>query len=219
VSGRISPTTPAPRVPLAALTTVLLAALAAPPALADASRRASGCSVERTAVDAEGVGTFVSECHWAVSHALVRCIFTNRELLDSTNPSLSSRALPDGRVLNVHSIGFPIADRQVTIESVYEELPDGGLRSRYWRSARQEPLERGRVQVRIDEGVWEILPDGSGGTLLRYEMRYDPGGSLEPWLVRRLQAPGIERSLVEIRDAAKALAAGEAAAPSGAPSE
>jgi hypothetical protein len=100
---------------------------------------------------------------------------------------------------------------------VYEELPDGGLRSRYWRSARQEPLEPGRVQVRIDEGVWEILPDGSGGTLLRYEMRYDPGGSLEPWLVRRLQAPGIERSLVEIRDAAEALAAGESdPRPSGA---
>ena len=219
MSERISPTTPAPRVPLAVLTAVLLAALAAPPALADASSRESGCSVERTAVDAEGVGTFVSECHWTVSHALVRRIFTNRELLDSANPTLSSRALPDGRVLNVHSPGFPIADRQVTIETVYEELPDGGLRGRYGRSARQEPLEPGRVQVRIDEGVWEIRPDGSGGTLLRYEMRYDPGGSLEPWLVRSLQAPGIERSLVEIRDAAEALATGEATAPSGAPSE
>ena len=117
-----------------------------------------------------------------------------------------SRALPDGRVVNVQTPGWPISDRQSTLEVAHEALPGGGLRDRYRAARLQEPLGPGRVQVRIDEGTWEIRQDGAGGTLLRYEMRYDPGGNLDPWIVRRFQTPGIARSLREIRSAAEALA-------------
>ncbi len=190
------------------LTAAVIFSLAASAAAAEEGRSSGGCVVRRTTVDAEGIGTFHSECRWPIAHELVQRVFQNRELLASENSSLAeSRELPDGRVVNVHSVGFPIADRQVTLESVSETLPDGGLRDRYWKSERQEPLAKGRVQVRIDEGVWEIRPDGAGGTLLTYEMRYDPGGNLEPWLVRRFQTAGIERSLAELRVGAERLAA------------
>ena len=197
------------------LTAVATAALCAAPLLAalpalasEPEASAPGCTVVRTATDAEGVGTFVSECRWTVAFEFVERVFTEDDLLEDANSNLGDGVdLGDGRSINVHTPGFPIADRQSTLEGEREPLPGGGFRSRYWQSARQAPVEPGRVQVRIDEGTWEIRPGEGGGTALRYEMRYDAGGNLAPWVVRRFQAKGIATSLDEMRRAAEVLAA------------
>ena len=166
-----------------------------------------GCSVRRTAVDAEGVGTFTSECDWAVPFEFVARAFSDDELMQEANSNLGEgRDLGDGRRISTYS-HFGVADRQVTLEGAREDLPGGGFRSRYWMSPRQAPLARGRVQVRVDEGTWEIAPAPGGGTRVRFEMRHDAGGNLSPWLVRTFQAPGIARSLDELRAAAEKLAA------------
>jgi hypothetical protein len=193
---------------LTAIATAALCAAALPALASEPEATAPGCTVVRTATDAEGVGTFVSECRWAVAYEFVERAFSDDELLEEANSNLGEGIdLGDGRSINVHTPGFPIADRQSTLESQREPLPGGGFRSLYWQSARQAPLEPGRVQVRIDEGTWQIRPAEGGGTALRYEMRYDAGGNLAPWVVRRFQAKGIATSLDEMRRAAEALAA------------
>jgi hypothetical protein len=175
---------------------------------ARAAADAQGCTVRRAAVDASGIATFVSECEWRIGFAFVERVFSDDELMAEANSNLGEgQDLGDGRSVNVYTPGRGVSDRQVTLENAREPLPGGGFRSRYWKSARQAPLAAGRVEVAIDEGVWEIAPAPGGGTRIRYEMRHDPGGSLAPWLVRRFQAPGIERSLDELRIAAERLAA------------
>ncbi len=75
--------------------------------------------------------------------------------------------------------------------------------------AEEGPTRRGcprsplSLQIPLDEGWWEIRPDGVGGTRLRYAVRYDAGGNLKPWIVRRFQKAGINRSMEEIRLAAE----------------
>jgi hypothetical protein len=188
------------------LITVLLSLTLADAGLADEAR-AAGCVVRRTAVDASGVGTFVSECDWAVAFEFVARAFSDDELMREANSNLGEgEDLGDGRRISTYS-HFGVADRQVTLESAREELPTGGFRSRYWMSPRQAPLAPGRVQVRVDEGMWEIAPAPGRGTRVRFEMRHDAGGNLSPWLVRKFQAPGIARSLHELRGAAEMLAA------------
>jgi hypothetical protein len=175
--------------------------------------RTAGCVVRRTAVDASGVGTFVSECSWDVAFEFVARAFSDDELMRGANSNLGEgEDLGDGRRISTYS-HFGVADRQVTLESAREELPTGGFRSRYWMSPRQAPLVPGRVQVRVDEGAWEIEPAPGGGTRVRFEMRHDAGGNLSPWLVRKFQAPGIARSLAELRSAAEKLAARSSATP------
>ena len=183
----------------------LLSALASALVLpSQAGADAQGCTVQRIAVDEDGVGRFLSECTWRVGFAFVERVFFDDELMAEANSNLGEgECLGDGREVNVYTPGFGITDRQVTLESEREPLPGGGFRSRYWKSARQAPLAAGRVEVAIDEGVWEIAPAPGGGTRVRFEMRHDPGGNLAPWLVRRFQAPGIERSLDELRVAAE----------------
>ena len=183
-----------------------------------ASADAPGCSIERVAVDANGIATFRSECRWQVAFPFVERVFLDDALMEEANPNLGEgEDLGDGRSVNVYTPGYGIADRQVTLESEREPLPSGGFRSRYRMSPRQAPLRTGRVQVAVDEGTWEISPAPGGGTLVRYEMRHDPGGNLAPWVVRRFQAPGIARSLDELRLAAERLSAATPAVASAPP--
>lgn len=187
------------------LTLAVVLVLAAP-ALADVGATSEGCSVERTGEDARGVGVYVSRCHWPLPFEIVERAFSDDDLMEASNENLAeARDLGDGRSVNVHT-HFGVADRQSTLEGVREPLPGGGVRHRYWASPRQAPLEPGRVQVLVDEGVWDITPDGAGGTRVLFEMRYDPGGNLKPWLIRRFQAAGIASSLESLRRSAAALA-------------
>lgn len=185
---------------------LVLALFFAAAAQADVEATSEGCTVARTSEDARGVGTYLSECHWPLAVELVVRAFSDRRLMEASNPNLGEmRDLGDGRSMSVHT-HFGVADRQSTVEGMSEPLPGGGLLQRYRSAARQAPLAPGRVQVLVDEGVWEIAPDGAGGTKLRFEMRYDPGGNLRPWLIRRFQAAGIADSLEALRRSAESLA-------------
>ncbi len=180
---------------------LLLLALAAP-----VSAHASDCNVTLARTD-QGVGTFVSTCRWPIEPRFVTAIVGNSQRLAEVSTSLAeSHKLSDGRVVNVHSPGWPIADRQSTLAIEKTPLADGGLLLAYRLADAQEPLGRGRVQARRDEGRWESRADGRGGTQIRYETRYDPGGDLPSSLVRRVEHSSIEETLGEILRAAHALA-------------
>jgi hypothetical protein len=184
-----------------------LAGLALAIALPAHAEAELGCTVERTRVDAAGVATFSAACRWPVPPRLVAEIVAEPALIAAASSSLAeSTRLGDGRVLNVHSVGWPIDDRQSTLATERTWLPDGGLLLTYTLAAEQEPLARGRVQVRRDDGRWEIRSDGAGGTLLRYEQTYDAGGSLPVGLVQRTVRASIEESLAELRAAAEKTA-------------
>lgn len=155
------------------------------------------------AVDARGVATVAAECHWPVAPEAVLSTLRNPAKLGEALSSLAEcRRLPDGRVLEVHSVGWPLEDRQVTLEWREAALEDGGLRIHVQRAQLQEPLVAGRAAILESEGRWEIRPDGVGGTRLWYQSRYDAGGNLKPWLVRRFQKDGVASSLEELRSAA-----------------
>jgi hypothetical protein len=144
-----------------------------------------------------------ARCAWDVAPASVLAILRDPARLGAALDALGEcRRLADGRILQVHSVGWPIDDRQVTLDWREEPLENGGARFVYGRAARQEPLAAGRVAIAVDEGTWEVSASAGGGTALVYTSRYDAGGALEPFLVRRFQRDGIARSLVELREAA-----------------
>jgi len=163
-----------------------------------------GCTVERTRVDAAGIATFAAACRWPVAARTVAEIVADPAQIAAASSSLAeSTRLGEGRVLNVHAVGWPIDDRQSTLATEKTWLADGGLVLTYSLAREQEPLGEGRVQVRRDDGRWEIRGDGAGGTQLRYEQTYDAGGSLPVSLVQRTVRSSIESSLAELRAAAE----------------
>jgi hypothetical protein len=185
-----------------ALAIAAAAGAAAQPLERGAEIRRAGCRVYTESVDTNGVATVTAECRWPLELSAVLATLRNPQKLTAALTSLGDwRRLPDGRVLQVHRVGWPLADRQVTLDWRERALPTGGIRFEYRRAARQEPLGKGRVGIREDEGRWEIRPDGERGTRLVYTSRYDAGGALKPFLVRRFQRHGIASSLEELRTA------------------
>ena len=169
---------------------------------ANAEIRRAGCRIYTKAVDPGGVATVAAECRWPLAHDAVLALLRSPQRLRDAITSLAEcRKLPDGRVVQVHRVGWPLGDRQVTLDWRERRLPAGGVRFDYRRAQQQEPLGAGRVEIREDEGRWEIRPDGAGGTRLVYTSRYDAGGALRPFVVRRFQKHGIASSLEELRAA------------------
>jgi hypothetical protein len=164
----------------------------------------TGCAVSSGGADGGGVDPVTADCRWPIPPETVIETVRNQGDIDQVLSFVSeSSVLRDGRVMQVHRMGRGLADRQVTLRFQAYALPDGGLRLDFRRAREQESLRDGRVQVARDRGWWEVHPDGRGGTHLRYSVRYDPGGSLQPWLVRRFKKAGIARSMREVRRAAE----------------
>ena len=162
------------------------------------------CTVRVVGKDARGVAEIAATCLWPVPHGRVEEILRDQGNIDDVLSSVSeSTLLADGRVLQVHSLGFGIADRQVTLAFRIESLEDSGIRLHFRRAPLQEHLQKGRVEIRVDTGFWQVSSDGGGGTRLDYSVRYDAGGHLEPWLVARFMRSGVERSMAEVRRAAE----------------
>lgn len=184
----------------------------------DAAARedSAGCRIRTVAVDEEGIATVEAHCRWDVTPAWLVSILRDPAQLDAALSTLSEcRAVPGGRV-EVHTVGWPIADRQVTLDWSEHSLSGGGARFHFARSARQEPLRAGRVAVSLEEGFWEVRPAAGGGARLEYSTRYDAGGNLRPSVTRGFQRSGIAHALAELRAAAERLEAGArdvAAAP------
>ena len=168
----------------------------------------AGCAIARARTDAAGVATYTAECRWPVAPHFVAAIVGNAKAIAAVSSSLAeSTKLPDGRVLNVHSPGWPVDDRQSTLAIERAPLEEGGLLLSYRLAREQAPLAAGRVQARRDEGRWEIRSDGAGGTRLHYEATYDAGGSLPVSLVQRTVRRSLAESLGELRAAAEASSA------------
>ncbi len=162
------------------------------------------CSVRVVGKDTHGVAEIAATCRWPVPHGRVEEVLRDQDNIDEVLSSVSeSTLLADGRVLQVHSLGFGIADRQVTLAFRIESLEDSGIRLHFHRALEQEHLQKGRVEIRVDNGFWRVSSDGGGGTRLDYSVRYDAGGHLEPWLVTRFMRSGVERSMAEVRRAAE----------------
>ena len=168
----------------------------------------AGCRIRTAHVDARGVATVEADCAWHLAPAALLAVLRDPAQLGAALSTLGEcRRMPDGRLLQVHTVGWPLDDRQITLDWRETALPDGGVRLDYQRAARQEPLGNGRVQILEDSGLWEIRGDGPGDTKLHYTSRYDAGGNLKPWVVRRFQKEGIANSMEELAAAARALAA------------
>ncbi|MCK6530629.1 START domain-containing protein [Myxococcota bacterium] len=184
--------------------------LAAAPALAASGgerkkvAERAGCAISVGDRDARGTELVIADCAWPVPPGKVVAAVTRAADHDVYLSSVKeSTALPDGRVLQVHQASG-IGDRQITLDFTTRRFDDGGVKVSWTRSATQEPLVSGRVDCPLDDGAWEVHPDGQGGSKVTYTLRYDPGGKVPLWLVRAFQKGGMADLVEEMRKAAAA---------------
>ena len=112
-----------------------------------------------------------------------------------------SNPLGGDRYMQVHQADG-ISDRQITLKYTNEQRPDGGFRTSWTRDDPQEPLGDGRVDAPVDDGYWDVIPNGSGSTV-EYGLLYDPGGRVPKWIVNGFQKGGTMDIVGQMKAAAK----------------
>ena len=55
----------------------------------------------------------------------------------------------------------------------------------------------------VDSGFWEVVDNGSGGSTIRYELRYLPGGYAPPFMVRWFLGSGMQVFVGQLRSYAE----------------
>lgn len=157
----------------------------------------AGCSISVGDRDANGLDLIIADCVWPVATDKVIAAVKGPETHDFLGSVKESTKLPDGRIKQVH-VASGIADRGITLSFTDQTLPDGGFKTSWTRAAKQEPLGEDIVDVPVDDGWWEVHPDGAN-TKVTYGLRYDVGGKVPTWLVRGFQKGGIADLVEEMR--------------------
>ena len=184
----------------------LLLALLLLPGLAFAGERKvvaerAGCSI--SVGDRDGaIDKIVADCVWPVAPSAAIAAVKNPETHDFLSSVVESTRLADGRILQIH-FASGISNRQVTLAFTDQDLADGGFKTGWTLAKVQEPLRDGLVAVPVNDGSWEVHPDGAGGSKVTYTLRYDAGGKVPAWLVRSFQKGGIADLVEEMRERAE----------------
>ena len=189
-----------------ALLITTLAVLLLTPTAAEASERKvvaerAGCSISVGDRDADGNDLIIADCVWDISADKVIKAVKAPEKHDEYLSSVEeSTKLADGRVLQIH-YAAGISNRQITLTFTDKDLPDGGFKTSWTGSAKQEPLRDGLVVCPLSDGHWEVHPNGTGSKVV-YSLRYDAGGKVPTWLVRNFQKGGIGDLVEEMKTVA-----------------
>jgi hypothetical protein len=162
----------------------------------------AGCSISVGDRDAAGLDLIIADCTWPVATDKVIAAVKSPEKHDFLASVKESTKLADGRILQVH-VASGIADRQITLAFTNETLADGGFKTSWTRAAKQEPLQEDCVDAPVDDGYWEVRPNGAGSTKVIYGLRYGLGGKVPTWLVRGFQKGGIADLVEEMRAVAE----------------
>ena len=167
--------------------------------------RDNGCVFFRASEpDAQGVLPVRAECDWPIEprtlhHLLGR--FADHDLYFSSIVKCEPVPGHPDRVWQLHeSSGIP--QREVVLQMGKEDIP-GGKRFT-WTRAEDQSMNSGRgVEVPVDSGFWEVVDNGSGGSTIRYELRYLPGGYAPPFMVRWFLGSGMQVFVGQLRSYAE----------------
>jgi len=160
------------------------------------------CAISVGPKDAAGLVLAMADCTWPIAPAKVIAAVRAIEKHDDYLKSVSeSTILADGRVLQIHQASG-ISDRQITLSVTNKDLPDGGFKTSWTRAGTQEALREDMVDAPVDDGSWEVHPDGAGSKVI-YSLRYDAGGKVPNWLVQSFQKTGIADIVEQMRAAAE----------------
>ncbi len=186
-----------------ALSVCALSLLAAPAAAEELEKLGEkhGCVVYKGTTKAGGINNVVAKCEWDIPAEKMIATVSNVSMHDDwLSAVVSCEDKGDGRWLQVHQASG-ISDRQITLKFTDEKRADGGFRTSWTRSDPQDPLGDGRVLANVDDGYWDVTPNGSGSKV-EYGLLYDPAGKVPKWIVNGFQKGGTFDTLIEMKTAA-----------------
>jgi len=181
----------------------LSVALAAAPSGYKETKRAHDCVLYVGPKESDGVVPVYAECTWPdVNPQVFDQVFSDWGSHDELFSTIVSSEVirKEGAASVVRQVhqSSGISDREVILLGSRAEV-DGGLRYHWTKSTDPLTPAQGNVATAKSDGAWWIAPAEGGGVRVKYELRYDPGGSVPGFLVRWFQVGGVAQVLEDLR--------------------
>lgn len=188
---------------------LLLAALSPAEAAWTTTAEKHGCVFSKAPPEGEAL-PLRAECRWSIPPEKLVALLRDWERHDDIFGSVASSRIVGSegsakRVLQTH-VASGISDRFVVLATT-EQAVDGGQRFSFrlakdQSEATAQAAAEGGVVPSLDTGTWEVKSDGSGGSIVIHELRYQAGGSVPGFMVRAFQGGGFQDMLAELKAAA-----------------
>jgi hypothetical protein len=111
-----------------------------------------------------------------------------------------------GEIVFYDKIKTPVvSDRDYTMR--IRRVSEGDSRKLVFQTVTEfgPPPDPDYVRMPITQGAWEMSPDPNGGSIVRYWVYSEPGGSVPAWIIRD---PQVKEALEDFRRALKDAAKG-----------
>jgi len=100
---------------------------------------------------------------------------------------------------------WPIKDRDITLISVFEELPDGSILFQLSNSSSLKEEDEDFIRIKEIRGHWLIKPIDKENCDVTYQFLADPEGSLPAWVINIFVVDGPFKTLQNLDDYAKVI--------------
>ena len=100
---------------------------------------------------------------------------------------------------------WPIQDRDITLISVYEELPDNAILFQLSNSSSLKKEDEDFIRIKDIRGRWLIKPIDKEHCEVTYQFLVDPEGSLPAWVINIFVVDGPFKTLQNLDDYAKVI--------------
>ena len=100
---------------------------------------------------------------------------------------------------------WPIQDRDITLISVFEELPDNSILFQLSNSSSLKNEDENFIRIKEIRGHWLIKPIDKGNCEVTYQFLADPEGSIPAWVINIFVVDGPFRTLQNLEKYAKAI--------------
>ncbi len=100
---------------------------------------------------------------------------------------------------------WPIQDRDITLISVFEELPDNSILFQLSNSSSLKEVDEDFIRIKEIRGRWLIKPIDKENCEVTYQFLADPEGSLPAWVINIFIVDGPFKTLQNLNDYAKVI--------------
>ena len=170
--------------------------------------RDNGCVFYKsTTTETGGAQPVRATCDWPVPPKTLHRLLDKVEDHDLyfsgiTKCNLVSREGTVARTWQLHETPG-LSPREVVLDMETMAI-DGGWRFSWTKASDQSHNSGGGVEIALNTGKWEVTDNGSGGSKVVYELRYQPGGKVPGFMVRWFQGAGMQSLIGELRSFAEA---------------
>ena len=183
--------------------TMMQVAFATPPAGAEPTVYEHGCQFYSGPLHSSGYNKVTAQCAWPELSvekidSMLSVNSMHDELFNTISVAVNVGSFQGRELFRQVHYASGISDREVIVQQWRTTL-NGGYRYSWTLHPDQSAVTGDNVAPDVNEGAWTVTARPNGGSNVKYELVYAPGGWIPRFIANRFQSEGIVEMVGEFR--------------------